>query len=67
MDKIKKRGGSEGMKIKEATSAELLRMLEDACFEYAHKQTKTAAMNLLKIEREMARRLGISEEEIIRD
>ena len=55
------------MKIKEATSAELLRMLEDACFEYAHKQTKTAAMNLLKIEREMARRLGISEEEIIRD
>ena len=52
------------MKIKELPSAELLRMLEAACFELAHKGTKTAAANLEKIEREIARRLGISAEEL---
>ena len=52
-------------KIKEMTNAELLERIELMCFlvtNYPHNKTHAAAFD--RVEREMARRLGITNEEL---
>ena len=51
------------MKMKDRTNAELLFELEHACFLLAHYNgNKTHAKRLEMLEKEMCKRLGVSEE-----
>ena len=51
-------------RISDYTGAELLFEFEVACFNVVKKDNKTASKRLARVEAEIARRLGVSDEEL---